>query len=102
VTVINASGIEAVRESDSGDIVRRPVSFRMVPYYAWTTGARSPCPSGSPHRRMPSRSRRRRPSRARAVASASHCFSHDAVTAINDLKEPAGSGDHDIPRHTLR
>jgi DUF1680 family protein len=100
VTVINASGIEAVRESDSGDIVRRPVSFRMVPYYAWNhrgpvamsvwLAASEDAVEIAPPPTIASR----------AVASASHCFSHDAVTAINDLKEPAGSGDHDIPRHT--
>ena len=37
---------------------------------------------------------------ARATASASHCWSHDTVAALNDQIEPAKSDDTTIPRFT--
>lgn len=88
------------RKLPDGTLESQPVEARAVPYYAWAHRevgpmavwvaasdeliAARPTPTGA----------------AMAEASASHCWGGDSVRAINDMREPASSGDHSIPRLT--
>ncbi len=99
VVVLRGPGSRVV-DDDQGRRRLEPVQLTAVPYYAWA------------HRRVgemavwiPTRAdlvpRRPAPTLAsRSRPSASHTWTSDTVTAINDQQEPKHSGDHSIVRHT--
>lgn len=87
--------------TDGGELLSEEVRITAVPYHLWAhrePGAMAVWLPREPHYAdIPPP-----PTTAsRATASASHCFSQDSVSALNDLREPRNSIDHQIPRHTF-
>jgi len=103
VMVIDGEGLVRTWDvDDAGDIhpVERRVAIRAVPYYAWDN--RKP---GAMVVWIPEDASildaGAHPSLAMlAEPSASHCWTHDTVAALNDGVEPENSIDHSIPRFT--
>ncbi len=89
------------RRTAAGALSLDEARLTAIPYALWAHRALGPMtvwiPRDVVHARIPPL-----PTLAsRSAASASHCFSHDTVDALNDEVEPNGSNDHDVPRLTF-
>ncbi len=73
-----------------------PVEFLAIPYYAWANRAPGEMVVWLPE----SPTLVEAPPVGGITPSASHCFARDTTRALHDRIEPAGSGDHSIPRFT--
>jgi len=99
VTAITGRGKAAVRNAD-GTVAGEAVALTAVPYYAWCNRG-----AGQMQVWMPRTLDKAEPLPFPTLASlakpsASHCFGSDAVTAINDGREPRKSSDESLPRMT--
>lgn len=103
VTVLEGEGLKALPPGwDEGDIYRAAPEpererFRAIPYFAWANrgpgGMQVWIPESAalmPLGPLPG-----------VTASASHCWSSDAIGAVVDRQEPASSADHQVARHTF-
>ena len=100
VTALGVSAERVVRAKD-GSRATEPKRLLAVPYYAWAHRELGEMavwmPRSADQVELPPE-----PTLAsRSRAGASHCFERDSIEAINDLREPKNSGDHEIPRLTF-
>ena len=99
VTVIQGRGI-AKRRDEQGKVVTAEVQLTAIPYYAWANRQlgemvvwlpRDPSLAEVP--RVPTIA-------SQSVPTASHVYSADTLSALNDEQEPSNSSDQKIPRFT--
>ncbi len=99
VTVLQGRGV-ANRRDDQGKVVTAEVQLTAIPYYAWANRQmgemavwlpRDPALAEVPQ--IPTIA-------SQGVPNASHIFSADSLTALNDQLEPSKSYDQTIPRLT--
>jgi len=94
VTVITGKAL--ARQADSDEPAT--VDLLAIPYYAWDNrrgGEMAVWLAEDPGLAVPIP---KSTIASRATASASHCWEHDTITAINDQIEPPNSHDLSIPR----
>jgi hypothetical protein len=100
VVVVTGRARAQRRRDAEGPVTTEPVTLTAVPYCVWDNreaGEMAVWIPTSPDLAevVPS------PTLASTSrASASHCFEHDTVAALNDQLAPARSSDHSIPRLT--
>ncbi len=99
VGVIDLVG-RSVHKLADATLESQPVEVRAVPYYAWAHREVGPMAVWVAATDAPIAARPTPTLAALAEPSASHCWSGDTVRAINDMREPASSGDGSVPRLT--
>lgn len=105
VTVLRAAAVQLDPAPASGSsrpgslyapMLSRPAAIVAIPYFAWDNRTPGDMLVWLPE----SLTLAERPLDPTIRPSASQCFDGDTVTALNDLVEPSGSGDHGVPRMT--
>ncbi|MBL1217210.1 MAG: glycoside hydrolase family 127 protein [Planctomycetes bacterium] len=100
IMVVTGSGFVVKQSADGEQTESEPVPFTAIPYYAWDhreAGEMAVWIPTSPDlaQAVPP------PTRAgQSTVTASHCGSHDSLSAVNDQLMPASSSDLTIPRFT--
>jgi uncharacterized protein len=100
VTVLEGTARVILFDADSGDRVVREQPFTAIPYHVWAHRG-----TGEMAVWLPTDESLARPLKPPTIASksratASHTWSSDTTSALNDRLEPSSSGDHAIPRHS--
>ncbi len=99
VTVLSGEARVVDREMD-GKISEKAVDLAMIPYYAWCHRGPNEMQVWIPTSKELAKLPPVPTIASKAQPSASHCYAHDSVSALNDQQLPKNSGDHAIPRMT--
>jgi hypothetical protein len=99
VTVLRTEA--RAQERGAGDAVRTStVALTAVPYHVWAHRGAGEMAVWIPTDPALARAAPAPTLASTSAPSASHCFEHDTVHAVNDQMEPASSADHGVPRFT--
>lgn len=99
VTVLQGTAQAAFRDADGAQRTR-PATIAMIPYYAWCHRGANTMAVWLPETIELAETPLPPTIASTSRASASHCWTHDSVAALNDQIEPTDSRDQTIPRFT--
>lgn len=99
VTVLRGAAAAVARDA-AGVVRSEPAELTMIPYYAWAHRELGSMQVWLPRTPALAEVPAAPTAATTARASTSHCWDADTPEAVNDGREPAGSGDHELPRLT--